>query len=305
MTKAHSIVEFFDERRWLLGVVLVALLFAGSRFASTRNPEGVFLAFAVPVVCVGVALASLRTGSRGLRIGGALVALLAVGVTELAITHAVMPPPPVAEAKLSLAEPHVLLPAPPSSTFEVEAHAALAKGHGAAEGHFALELARSGTSTRVEGEFARGTSVTSAPRRGPVRQNESHAVDVARSDVTLPGSGPVEARLLTLDGAVGKSLRIAILPATPLGPALSFALMLLVAAGVALDLTAARQGIKSMTAAWLGLAAVLAFYLPRHFSRADALGGVIAALLVAAIAGGGVGSLLSMAAARLGSRARA
>jgi hypothetical protein len=70
---------------------------------------------------------------------------------------------------------------------------------------------------------------------------------------------------------------------------------LLVAAAVAaaaVQAAAARRGMRTFAGAWVGMTAALAIYLPGHFAPTkERFGQVIAALLVAMVAGGGPGLL--------------
>jgi hypothetical protein len=90
-------------------------------------------------------------------------------------------------------------------------------------------------------------------------------------------------------------------PALPLELLAGAALALGVLA-VAIEATAARKGMRTRFCGWIGIAAGLGLYLPGHFSFKDALGSVLAALLVAVFVGGGVGLFLGTLAAHLARR---
>lgn len=76
--------------------------------------------------------------------------------------------------------------------------------------------------------------------------------------------------------------------------------LLWIAGGLAIltEAIAARAGMRSRLASCAGIALALALYLPQHFRDGEALGTVLAGLLVAVFAGGGSGLLLGALAAR-------
>jgi hypothetical protein len=78
------------------------------------------------------------------------------------------------------------------------------------------------------------------------------------------------------------------------------AMPLLTALAVVVEGVAARRGLRSRIAAWVGLTAGLAIYLPGHVIPEDLLGSVVAGLLVAMATGGIAGLLLGAAAVRVG-----
>jgi hypothetical protein len=64
------------------------------------------------------------------------------------------------------------------------------------------------------------------------------------------------------------------------------------ASAAVIQALAARRGMRTFSGAWVGMAAALAIYLPGHFRPdAERFGQVVAALLVALVAGGGPGFL--------------
>jgi hypothetical protein len=71
---------------------------------------------------------------------------------------------------------------------------------------------------------------------------------------------------------------------------------------VFIEAAAARNGLKTRFSACVGIAAALAAYLPGHFNQKEALGTVLAALLIAVFAGGGAGLVLGAFATRVARR---
>lgn len=64
----------------------------------------------------------------------------------------------------------------------------------------------------------------------------------------------------------------------------------LAAAAAAIQAVAARRGMRTFSGAWFGMAAALAIYLPGHFRPdGERFGQILAALMVALVAGGGPG----------------
>lgn len=79
--------------------------------------------------------------------------------------------------------------------------------------------------------------------------------------------------------------------------AVAFGLLALLS--IAIEAGASRNGLKTRFAACMGIAAGLSLYLPGRFDQKEALGAVLAGLLVAVFVGGGAGLFLGEAAVRL------
>jgi uncharacterized membrane protein len=119
--------------------------------------------------------------------------------------------------------------------------------------------------------------------------------------VVLSALGPLrDARTTVRSAAIAVALLVLIGTELAIGGAvfgrwqlkLGSVLVALGGCAVVIEAVAARYGLRSRYAAWMGIAVALGTYLPSHFDAANGFGAVLAALLVAVFTGGGAGLLL-------------
>jgi hypothetical protein len=120
------------------------------------------------------------------------------------------------------------------------------------------------------------------------------------SGVRFAGFAVAASLLLLSLGSIGGTLFAGYAPAQG---ALWAALLALCGLAVLVEAVAARSGLKTRFAACAGIAAALAVYLPGHFDPREALGTVLAGVLVSVFLGGGAGLLLGAIATWLTRRA--
>lgn len=288
-----------DSRaRWLLLAVAAVLLVAGARHAGTQGLEATLLGLGVPLLAIALGFRSLLDAKPSLRLAAGLVALVALVVAEAEIGRLFFPPAPVAQATLSEKSPDAELSGV-AGDFELETRCALDAYKGSAQESFVIDVERAGAHQQIEGTFSRSAATTRASRRRAPTQTSSHTLDDYTQTVSLPGVGPIHAHLVQLTGDGPRALELSLRPALPGGRALEWALLLSGLLAVAVQVSASRQGDRTHFATWVGMACVLALYLPRHFSRSDPMGAMVGALFVALVAGGLGGFVLGSLATRL------
>ncbi len=292
---------FVENWRIPLLAAVAVLLVAGTRFEETRPLEATVIAIALPLITVLAGALPLRDSSPTLRRWAFGVAALVIVGSEICIGRAFFPPAPFDAVTLSEKEPDATLVVP-GNTHKVEIDSRATMGHvrGTAEGHYALELERDGNKQMVQGDFSRsggGGSARKGSRRAP-QATEAHADDVDRQALSLPGSGAVHAHLTTLSGAVAHTLRVSIGPAFGFAVPLDIALLLLGIVAIGVEAVGMTRGLRSHFAAWTGIAIALAVYMPAHFDPGDPFGAVLGGLVIAVLAGGGIGMMLGLLGAR-------
>ena len=283
-------------RRFILPLLLVGIFTVIGLFRlGLIDRVAPAIAFALPLLACGVALArALRDGvSAALVVAALLVCTAAASL--FAVNHGVRAalPPAVevshgATGRLDLPENAV--------TFDVFVLASVSSNPGA-QGRAEIELSRAGHVELLEATFSRGAVTSRAGRRARITAGAAH--DEERFRVELPGQGPVAARLRHVEGSIGTALRVS---AAPVPPSLRLVETALVLAGFGIVLWDALRDRSGRVAHFAGGAAAFALYLERGFSPNDAISGVLAAVLVAAIGAGGtaiVTSLLARSFSRL------
>jgi hypothetical protein len=104
--------------------------------------------------------------------------------------------------------------------------------------------------------------------------------------------------LLGSELSVSHALFPGSVPALPALPAGLF-LVVLALGAVIVEAIAARRGILTRFAPWVGMTVALSLYLPAHYDLADPFNAVLAGVFVSMAAGGLAGLLLGLGAARL------
>ena len=296
--------DVWQRHRWKIIAGVVLVLAIGARWEVTQGMEAEILTLGVPLGALVLGLLSMRDTSLGLRRAAGITALVALVGAELLLGRAFFPPEPLAKVSLSLEQPDAVLELPSSaSSFDVETQGALGHAARGAEERFVLDLERAGTRRTLEGTFSKSAAARFTRRRAPTAVS-SHTIDVDRQPVDLPGAGPAHAHLTSLTGSGAKHVELRLFPGLPGGRSIELAFAILVGIGLALQIGAARQGARARFLPWLGVAVVLALYLPRHFSPSDPLGALIGAAFVTAVVGGMGGLALASLAQALAGRRR-
>lgn len=296
----HGLQLFVENWRIPMLAALAVVVVAGTRFEQIRPIEATVIALVLPLVTVLAGALPMRDSSPTLRRWAFAVAALVVVGSELCIGRAFFPPAPFDEVTLSAKQPDATLNVP-GTAHRVEVESRVAMGHvrGTAEGHYAIDLERDGKKQMVQGDFSRsgGGGGARSSRRAP-QATEAHADDVDRQALTLPGSGPLHAHLDTLSGAVAHTLHVSIGPAFGAAVPLSLALLVLGIVAVGVEAVAMNRGLRSHFGAWVGIAIGLGVYMPAHFDPGDRFGAVLGGLVIAVLAGGGLGMMLGLVATR-------
>jgi hypothetical protein len=113
----------------------------------------------------------------------------------------------------------------------------------------------------------------------------------------LVGFGVAAAVLLLSELEVGTAIFAKSVAVQRTEASIAFGVLALLA--IFVEAFAGRNGLKTRFAACMGIAAGLALYLPGRIDPKEALGAVLAGLLVAVFIGGGLGLFLGAAAAKL------
>jgi hypothetical protein len=297
-TPAPSPDLSLERHRWKIIAIAIVILAIGARYEPTQGLEAEVVGLGMPILAVLFGLAPLRDSRVELRRWAGIAALLVLVGCEVQLSRAFFPPEAVAQATLSEKQPDAELQVPDGTRdLDVETHGNLGSGSRSAEETFRYVLERDGEKETIEGSFSKSRAIKLSRRRAPT-STSSHVVDLDRQSLSLSGSGPIHAHLESLQGSGARRVDIRLRPAPTGAHWLEWAVWVAVAAAFGAQLTAARGGTRSKLVAWLGAAAVLAAYLPRHFSPSDPLGALIGAAFVALLAGGIGGWLLGTLAAR-------
>lgn len=283
----------YERLRLPVLAAVVVILVAGARYEGTQALEAELLTLLVPLAAVAFGFLPLRHAERGPRIAAAAVALVVLLVSEAELGRLVFPPEPLARVSLSEANRDQTLPDPGARTdFEVETRGSFENYKGSADERFVIDLERGGVHREIEGRFEKSSSVRVSRRRAPT-QTSSHTVDDDLQTVSLPGSGPIHAHLTALSGSGPRSLELNLRGTLPGERLLAWVLGAAIAGALVVGALAVRGGEKNHFVAWIAIAAVLALYLPHHFSRSDPLGALVGSLFVAGLGGGLGGWVIS------------
>lgn len=297
-----SFAELWHRVRWPVSITLVVLVIAGARYEGTQHLTATVLALGVPLGVIAFGILPLGDSERPLRLAGIAVGVTALLLAEAEIGHLFFPPPPLAQATLSEKSPDATLDGVEGrGEFELESSGSLGTFKGSAEEKFVLDVERAGAHRQIEGAFSKSSATRVSRRRTPT-QSSSHAIDDDRQFLSLPGAGPIHAHLVQLSGTGPRSLKLSLRPTLPGGRLLEWLLELAVVLAVVVQAAAARQGARTQFAAFIGIAGVLALYLPHHFSASDPLGATFGGLIVALLVGGLGGYFIGSVASRLAGR---
>jgi hypothetical protein len=283
-----------DRTRLSVPVLLIgiALLFGASQLPSVREYAAELALFAAPIALGVVAWNVLSVEGRA-RAAVAIGLVVGVMLTELVVHHAMFPGPPIAEADLTSTTSQAALPLPDGARdLDVEIDANVPH-EGGVDGHATVTLERNGNRETLNAHFTRSTTSVRTGRQR-MKGGSGSAHDEEHFRVSMPGEGPLVARLGSVDGGLGKKVHVALRPESALFgrtfPGLVCALLFLCAL-VEWRLGEARRA--GVAAAALAMAA-LAWYLPAHLEHHDLYGSLLGAgfvALVAALLGAGLFSL--------------
>lgn len=282
--------EFRDKLRpWTRYLVLFAIAFAffvASRVDAARPTLAVVVGLLFPAMAILTSVTAIRSRANPIAMAAYAVAAACLLASVGTLYFLFFPPRALGTQTLTESSSSFDVPVLHDGTaFTLQVRGKLQNENGVGEGEYVVEASRGGTTRTIEGRIYReiGQAQRAMSRSAPSRMVVTHEVD--RTELQLPGRGPVHIVLKSITGGVHHALRVSVFSEATVVRYVGALGIAFLALAFLFELAFARMGSTIPFAAGIATAATFATYMSHQFDPDDALGTIGGGAIVAMLSG--------------------
>lgn len=282
--------EFRDRLRpWTRYILLFAVGFAffvASRVDAARPTLAIVVGLLFPTVAVFTSVSGIRERGNPIAMAAYAVAAGCTLASVGTLYFLFFPPRALGTQTITEAQPSFELPVTNGATdFTLQVRGKLQNDSGVGEGEYELDVSRGGAAHSVSGRIYReiGQVQRAMSRSAPTRMVVTHEVE--RSELSLPGQGPVRVVLKSITGGVHHALRVSLFTEATVVRYIGVLGIAFLSLAFLFELAFARMGFAIPFAAGLATALTFAIYMSHQFDPDDSLGTIGGGAIVAMLSG--------------------